>query len=326
MSQQPLISIVIPVYNEEKNIPRTYKRICALAESIKHLYNFEFIFTDNRSEDRSFNILEALNKDDSRVKVLRFSRNFGYQRSILSGYLATSGAAIIQLDCDLEDPPELIPKFIEEWKAGNDVVYGIRRSRVESTLLSFFRNRFYSLINYLSEDHLPKGAGDFRLIDRKVCDQLKYLKDASPYLRGSISAMGFKQKGIEYDRDARIAGTSKFSMWSNFSLAFDGIFNHSIVPLRIASISGFSLMIITIGLAIGYLILRLTKGTEISPGFTTIVLIQLFTTGMTAAFLGIIGEYIARMYKQVKRGPISIIDQAVGLAPGELKDLERMLE
>jgi len=320
-----LVSIIVPVFNEQDNIPAVYEQLVALADSLKDSYDFELLFTDNRSTDASFALLKGLATKDERIVVIRFSRNFGYQRSILCGYIASRGDAIVQLDCDLEDPPDLIKDFLKFWKEGYQVVYGVRGVRKESRVKTALRNAFYALIDYLAEEDLPRGAGDFRLIDRVVANQLVSLHDESPYLRGSIAAMGFEQKSIAYSRNERMSGKSKFSMSNNISLALDGILNHSVIPLRLASIAGFGMVILSVILAVGYIYLRLTKGTELPAGFTTIVLLQLFATGLICGLMGILGEYLGRIYKQVKAGPTTIIDKTVGLTSAQRDELEQKL-
>ena len=201
-----LISIIIPVYNEEKNIEPVYDTLKKLLNPLKKKYDYELIFSDNRSTDKTFSILRKIAKNDLKVKVLRLSKNYGYQKSILNGYNHAKGDVAIQYDSDLQDPPELIIKFLEFWNEGNDIVYGIRRTRKENFILNLTRKLFYRLIDLLSEDHLPKDAGDFRLLDRKILDILKNVSDVQPYLRGTIASMGFKQVGIPYDRDKRRRG------------------------------------------------------------------------------------------------------------------------
>ena len=186
-----LISVIVPVLNEEDNIQRAYDRVCEVFDGLSKDYDFELIFTDNHSSDRTFELIQAISKDDPRVRAVRFARNVGYQRSIMSGYLLTDGDAVIQLDCDLQDPPEMIPEMLKLWKDGNDVVYGVRTSRKEGPIITAIRKVFYRLVNALSEDNLPKDAGDFRLIDRRIVSVLGSLRSKSPYIRGQIAAAGF---------------------------------------------------------------------------------------------------------------------------------------
>lgn len=315
-----LISIVIPVYNEEDNVERAYRAVLAVFEPMAGRYEFEILFTDNHSIDRTFEILRRLAAADPRVRALRFSRDFGYQKSILAGYLNARGDAAIQLDCDLQDPPDLIAEFLRLWKEGNQVVYGIRRSRQESRSVELGRKLFYRLINALSEDDLPIDAGDFRLVDRRVLDEIKRVDDATPYLRGMIAAMGFQQVGVPYDRVAREFGDSKFGLGKMTRLAIDGILNHSLVPLRLASLIGVTLAGLTIFGIIGFAVGRLALGQAWPAGFATTTVLILFSITLNALFLGIIGEYLGRIYAQVKRGPLVIVEEALNVSAHELDD------
>ncbi len=325
MMEKKLISLVIPVYNEQEVLPQTFARVKALADSLAQRYDFEFVFTDNHSTDNTFALLTAFSSQDRRVRALRFSKNFGYQRSILTGYLAASGDAVVQLDADLEDPPELIAKFLDEWEGGFDVVYGVRLSRHESAFKTLLRKVFYRLIDKLSEDRLPHDAGDFRLVDRKVVAALKNLNDATPYLRGIIAGLGFNQKGIEYHRDKRQAGKSKFDLASNLGLATAGILNHSTLPLRMASYLGLMLMFASALVSLGYFVLWLFNRDTLPSGFTTIVILLLFGIGLNSMFLGIIGEYVGSIHKQVKAGPTTVIEKSAGLGEEALAELARNL-
>lgn len=245
---------------------------------------------------------------DPRVRVFKFSKNFGYQKSILAGYLKANGDALIQLDCNLQDPPQMIIDFIRIWESGFNVVYGIRRTRKENVFINVVRILFYKLINYLSEDPLPPNAGDFRLIDKKVVNFLRIIDDPQPYLRGTIASVGFKQIGIPYDRNERLRGSTKFSIRDLFGLAFDGILNHSIIPLRIATFTGIIVSFLSLIFSIFYIIGKLFYGYDWPAGFTTLTVVMLGGIGLNALFLGIIGEYIGRIYKQLKKQPLVVID------------------
>jgi dolichol-phosphate mannosyltransferase len=305
------ISFVIPVFNEEENVIPCYEKLVSKSNILKDKFSFEFIFTDNHSDDKTFELLKDLNAHDNRVKVYRFSKNFGYQKSILTGYFKSKGDACIQIDCDLQDPIDMIFDFINLWQAGNKVVYGIRQNRQEHVLLNFSRKFFYRLINTLSEIDLPHDAGDFRLIDREIIDALRMIDDATPYIRGTISSIGFKQVGIVYNRQARTRGKSKFSFFDLVAFAADGIVNHSIVPLRIATFFGIIISLITVLLMPVYLIIKFFYNFDLPPGFTTLVLFSLFGISLNALLLGIIGEYLGRIYKQVKKGPLTLIESAL---------------
>lgn len=308
-SRKPLISLVVPVYNEAETLPLFYPAVRSVIDPLTDRYDFEFVFTDNHSTDRTPDLVAELARQDGRVRGYRFSRNFGYQRSILTAYLRAEGDAAIQLDCDLQDPPELIPVFLEQWQAGSDVVYGIRRSRLEARRWSYARKVFYWLVDVLSEDPIPRDAGDFRLISRRVIEELRNIADTKPYLRGTIATLGFQQTGIPYDRRARVVGDSKFSFRDNIMLALDGVVNQSVVPLRMATYVGMFVAGMTVLAIFGYLVAHYTTGFRAPAGFTTTTILILASLGINAMLLGIIGEYLGRMYLQMKNRSLSIVER-----------------
>jgi len=312
-SSKPLISIVVPVYNEESNIDLFYTTVNKELEALSDRFRFEFIFTDNHSTDNTFAKLQAIASQDSRLRVIRFSRNFGYQRSILTGYLSAAGDAAIQLDCDLQDPPNLIEVFLEKWQEGYKVVYGVRTQRKEGAVINATRKIFYRLIDLLSDTKLPYDAGDFRLIDRCIIDVLMKLNDNQPYLRGTITRIGFKQIGISYSRDERKHGESKFSFNEMLRLAIDGITSQSVIPLRFATYTGIGIFLLMFFGTIFAIIAKYTSGSEWPAGFATIIVLILFSIGLNALFLGVIGEYLGRIYKQVKPEPITIVEKKLGI-------------
>lgn len=315
-----LISIVVPVFNEEENVLALYEAVKKELEKISSEFDYEFIFTDNRSTDSTFAALRDLARSDLRVRAARFSRNFGYQKSIYTGFCLAQGNLAIEIDCDLQDPPELIHAFIAKWKQGYEVVYGIRTKRKENPFVSLVRQSFYKFINLLSEDGLPLDAGDFRLVDRKVLNQLKLIHDANPYLRGAIASLGFDQVGVPYERNERKKGRTKFNLKSMTSLALDGILNHSVVPLRVATFTG---TMVSLGLILyfsGLSFLSVFFHLEWPRGFATMSVLILISISLNAIFLGIIGEYLGRIYRQIKKYPITVIDQTVNLDPDFEKD------
>ena len=293
------VSVLVPVYNEEDNVTRAYDRVVQVFEGLPD-YELEFIFADNHSTDRTFAILSSLTKSDGRVLILRWSRNVGYQRSLLRAYQAATGDCAVQLDADLQDPPELIPRMLAAWKQGHAVVYGVRASLPDGFVVAAMRRLFYTTIDLLSDDGLPRNAGEFRLVDRRILRQLRQVDDSTPYLRGLISSMGFSQVGIEYHRDARVAGESKFPFRSMLALAVDGIVNHSLVPLRIATLTSFVIGFLTFLLAVGYLLGKLFFGQDWPAGFATTTMLLLMSITLNAMFLGIVGEYIGRIFQQTK--------------------------
>ena len=310
---RPLISIVVPVFNEESNVEPFYAAVCRELEGLGAKYDFEFVFTDNHSTDGTFGLLRELARRDARVRAYRFSRNFGYQRSIMTGYSRAAGDAAIQLDVDLQDPPELIAAFVAEWERGAEVVYGIRIKRQESWIINLQRVLFYRLIYRLSEEKIPVDAGDFRLISRRVIELLKSFEDAQPYLRGTIATLGFKQVGIPYSRNARLRGESKFPFSKLVSLAVDGILNHSVVPLRLSTYFGLIVSTLTLVFAVGYTGAKLIFSSQWPAGFATLAILSLVSISVNAMLLGIIGEYLGRMYRQMKKQPLTIIEEMAGV-------------
>ena len=317
-NKKPLISISIPVLNEEGNITALYDRLCMLAERMKDRCDLEFVFSDNHSSDGTWVLLSALAEKDRRVRAIRFSKNFGFQRSILANYLHTRGDAVMQIDADLQDPPEMLEAFFEKWQLGYQVVYGIRKKRPETTLLHTFRKLGYWVIDKISEHPIPRDVGDFRLIDRKVIQSLAQLKTANPYLRGMIAGLGFNQIGISYDRDARRAGESKFNVSRLVQLGLTAVFNHSTVPLRAASFLGASILAVSVLGTIYYLILKLLHP-DLPEGLASIHILVLFGIGLNALLLGIIGEYLLRIYLVLRAEPVAIVERSLNIEPTELK-------
>lgn len=310
MNRRPLVSVLVPAFNEEANVERCYREISRVFEGLPG-YDHEIIFTDNHSTDRTFALLSEIARTDPRVRVIRFARNYGYQRSLLVGYQNARGDCSVQIDCDLQDPPSLIPAMLERWREGHQVVYGVRRSLADGPVTAAMRRVYYYMVNALSDDDLPRDAGEFRLVDGRLLAELRTVTDASPYLRGLISAMGFSQVGIPYDRAARIAGESKFPLRKMVALGLDGVLNHSLVPLRLASAIGMLVGICTLLLLIGYLAGRLVFGQDWPAGFATTTLLLLLGITLNALFLGIIGEYLGRMFLQIKVRPRPIVEAVI---------------
>lgn len=301
------ISIIIPFYNEKENIPLIISELKKVVELEKN-YDFELLLMDNNSDDGSDVVAknELLKLQDS--KYIKLSRNFGYQANIKAGYDNCSGDAAIQLDADGEDDPKIISKFLREWEKGYDVVYGIRIKRAESAILSFVRNFFYSFLKIFSDIEIPSKAGDFRIIDRKVINYLKYFDEKNLYLRGLISFIGFKQKGIEYNRNKRFFGKSKISLMKYFDLSLTAITSFTKTPLILIFLIGFFIFIFSIFLLIIYLVLYF-NGLITEPGFTTIILFQLLFFGLIMLLVGILSIYVGFILDEVKKRPTYIIDK-----------------
>jgi glycosyltransferase involved in cell wall biosynthesis len=301
-----LITISVPVLNEEGNIDRLVDRLHVVAKQNAE-YDFEFVFTDNASTDGTFAKLAEKAVVDRRIRVLRLSRNFGFQRSILTNLLNARGAAAIQIDADLQDPPELVADFLAKWETGYKVVYGVRRQRPEYWVLRLARKAHYRMIRALSEVEVPLDAGDFRLVDRIIIEHLRTYVDQTLYLRGIIASLGYPQIGIPYDRTARAAGRSKFNFVKLIALSFDGICSQSTKPLHYITVFGFLTSIVVAIMVLMYLLIFFFSSYDLPPGFTTLALLMLTSIGINAAFVGLIGEYVGRIYNNVRGGPITVI-------------------
>ncbi len=314
----PLISISIPVLNEIGNIDRLYQRLDALSKALSHRCRMEFVISDNQSSDGTWERIGEIAAGDPRVRAIRFSKNVGFQRSIMANYLHTRGDAVMQVDADLQDPPELLDAFLDLWDSGYDVVYGVRRGRKEAAWVSLFRRCGYWFINRMAEYPIPPNVGDFRLIDRKVINALAKLRSANPYLRGMIAGLGFKQTGIVYDREARVAGESKFGFSRLMRLGFIALINHSTVPLRIAFALGLSMICLSL-LGVVYYIFLWLLVPDLPRGLASIHILVLFGIGFQSLLFGILGEYILQIYTILRGEPIAIVANSVNIDEAELK-------
>lgn len=317
-NKKPLISISIPVMNEAENLDALYARLCGVGDRMADRCDLEFVFTDNHSDDATWDKLSELARVDPRIRAIRFSKNFGFQRSILANYLHTRGDAVMQIDADLQDPPEMLEAFFDKWKAGFHVVYGVRQSRPEGVLIHAFRRIGYWVIDALSEHPIPRDVGDFRLIDRRVINALAKIKTPHPYLRGMIAGLGFTQTGIAYDRAGRVAGESKFNVSRLIRLGLTAVFNHSTVPLRLASLAGGFMLGVSVLGALYYLLLRLMHP-GLPQGMASIHILVLFGIGLQSLLMGIIGEYLLRIYLTLRAEPVAIIQQSLNFNQDELK-------
>jgi len=316
--RKKLISIVTPVFNEEENVQFYFDGINAAIKNLEDKYNFEFIITDNNSSDSTLKLFSDICKKDNRLKIFKLSKNYGYQKSLWTGICQSSGDAAIPIDCDLQDPPELISQFIKHWENNNKIVYGIRTSRKEKFLstrqivdLPMLRNFFYFIINRISDDKIPKNVGDFMLIDKVIINHIKNISDHNIYLRGIIFSLGYKKESIHYDRKIRQKGKTKFYFSKSLKLAVDGIVGLSALPLRIASITGIIISTITMLLSIFFILSKFIFNITYPAGLTTIIVLILLGISLNALFLGIIGEYISRIYDQQKNRPVTIIEKRI---------------
>ncbi|WP_435790118.1 glycosyltransferase family 2 protein [Clostridium sp.] len=303
-------SIIVPIYNEELVINEAYKRLKKVMNLTEETY--EIIFVNDGSRDRSFDMVKDICNKDKNIRLIRFSRNFGHQLAITAGMNKANGKAVIVIDADLQDPPEIMLKMIEKWKEGYEVVYGKRLSREGETFFKKITSKaFYRTLRVMTDVDIPVDTGDFRLIDRKVCEALKRVPERNRYVRGIISWLGFKQTGVEFEREERIAGETKYPLNKMVKFALDAIISFSYKPLKLASITGFSISIFSFL----YLMIVVFKKIFINDainGWTSIVALSLFFNGLVLIILGIIGEYIGRIYDEVKGRPLYIIDEKVG--------------
>lgn len=306
-----LISIVVPCFNEEDNIKEMYKRLKQTTLGLDS-FSFELIFINDGSIDNSEKIILALNKQDKLVKLISFSRNFGHQIAISAGIENAKGEAVIIIDSDLQDPPEILPNLIEKWLKGFDVVYAIRKKRKgESYFKLWTANLFYKLINKISPVKIPLNVGDFRLIDKKVAKSLASIKERNRFVRGLTSWIGFRQTGIYYTRNERFHGKTKYPLFGMLKFAIDGIASFSTFPLRLASIFGFLFVILSL-IFIVYALISKYYLRNVLPGWTSIIIIFSFFSGVQFIILGIYGEYIGRIYEEVKARPLYIIKKKIG--------------
>lgn len=304
-------SIILPVYNEEENVEMVYERVSAVLKKITS--EFELIYINDGSYDRTLAVLKDLHKRDSRVKVISFSRNFGHQTGVSVGLLKSSGKIVAVLDGDLQDPPEVLPTFFDKLDEGYDVVYAVRTKRKEFFLKRLAYDSFYRLLQSISQIKIPLDSGDFCVMNRRVVDAMNSLPERNRYVRGLRSWVGFKQIGITYDRPSREAGETKYTLAKLFKLAFDGIFSFSYVPLQMMSVGGF----IALNLSALYTVWVIyqkyfTDNYNQVPGFATNVILITFFGGLQLFSLGIMGEYMRRMYDETKQRPQAIIESLIG--------------
>jgi dolichol-phosphate mannosyltransferase len=308
-----LVSVVVPCYNEEPVIHETHKRLVAVLEQLEP-DEFEIIYVNDGSRDRTLPLLEELQSADARVRVLSFSRNFGHQIAVTAGLDNAKGDAVVLIDADLQDPPAVILEMVERWRDGYHVVYGMRTDRPGETRFKLWTAKvFYRLLNRLSDVEIPLDVGDFRLMDRQVVDVMRSMPERDRYLRGMVSWVGFRQIAVMYRREPRFAGESKYPLFKMLKFATDGIISFSIVPLHLATWAGVAAIGFAFGGILYALILRLYfSETHWVRGWTSIFVAILFLGGVQLIFLGFIGEYIGRIYGEVKRRPLYILQERLG--------------
>ncbi len=308
---EPLISLVIPVYNEEHNLDPLLDRLLPILENVK----YELVFIDDGSTDNTFTKLKELSKENRHIKAVRLMRNFGHQMALSCGYSLAKGSAVISLDADLQDPPEAIPEMIEKWNKGADIVYARRKVRTSD---SFFKRNtaqlFYRFINFLSDTPIPSDVGDFRLLDRKVVDFLNELPEQSRFLRGLVAWGGFTSDYVFFEREKRHAGHTHYTLSKMLNFATEGITSFSLKPLRISIYfgffaSGFSILVIVIK-SIQHFILN--QGDWL-PGWASLFFSIVFLGGVQLITIGIIGEYVGKIYQQVQKRPRFLVREKLNV-------------
>jgi glycosyltransferase involved in cell wall biosynthesis len=305
------LTVVIPAYNEEANIERAYDRVSKVLAEVG--LDWELIFSVDPSRDRTEDLILELRERDPRVKMLRFSRRFGQPMATLAGMEAATGDAVVVMDCDLQDPPEVIPDLVAGWRQGYDVVYAQRRTRAGETLPKRIVAALgYRLIARIAEVEIPPNTGDFRLMSRRVVDNVVALKESHGFLRGLVGLVGFRQTSVPYERDPRVAGKSKYNRFlGSLLIGLNGIVVFSRYPLQVSSLLGILLSGFAFLLAIVYLALKL-GGVDFPVGNPTIVIVVSFFSGLQLLSLGVMGEYVGRIYEETRERPKYIVESRYG--------------
>lgn len=310
---KPTISLIAPVYNEEPVLHELYRRVKEVMDKTGE--SWELVLVNDGSRDRSGEIIAELHALDARVKGFSFSRNFGFQVAVTAGLDHASGEAVVLTDADLQDPPEVIPQMIAKWREGYDVVYGVRASREGETWFKrFTAAAFYRLIDRITGIDIPLDTGDFRLMDRRVVDAIRLMPERNRFLRGMVPWVGFRQTGVRYDRKARFAGESKFSsVRKMLPFALNAITGFSYFPLQLATYLGFAIAGLSVLAILTVILLRLFSPVEPLLGQATTLVVVLFLGGVQLISLGIIGEYLGRIYDEVKQRPLYLVKEKWGL-------------
>ena len=307
------VSVVIPMYYEEEVAEECYNRVSNCLKALKN-YDYEIIVVNDGSKDNTLDILQNLAKNDIKLKVVSFSRNFGHQAAVTAGLKYTTGDVVVIIDADLQDPPELIIDMLKLWEAGSEVIYAKRKVRKgESKFKLFTAKTFYKILNGLSDIEIPKDTGDFRMADRKVIDVINSLPEHNKFLRGLFSWVGFKQVPIEYERKERYAGKTKYPLRKMLKLAADGIISFSTKPLRIIGGIGIFSIIISFIVLVYSILSYIFDWNELMPGWTSIMVSITFFAGVQLLAIWMMSEYISRIYDESKRRPQYVIDKKINI-------------
>ena len=308
------VSVVIPMYYEQEVAEVCYKRVKKVLDELKEKYEHEIIFINDGSKDKTLDILQDIAKVDKNVKIISFSRNFGHQAAVTAGLKYVTGDAIIIIDADLQDPPELIPDMIEKWEQGYEVIYGKRKKRNgESAFKLLTAKAFYTALNKLSDVDIPGDTGDFRLVDKKVVDVINSLPEHNKFLRGLFSWVGFEQYEYEYERKERYAGKTKYPLKKMLKLASDGIIGFSTKPKKVIGGFGITFVIVSIVILLYFILSKIFGWTNMVKGWTSIMFATTFVGGIVLLSLWIIGEYLVRIYDEAKQRPQYIIKKKINI-------------
>jgi len=321
-TNKKLVSVVVPVYNESEVIGEFYRRATATFAALNGI-DYEILFVDDGSRDDSYRQLLGFASTDPHVRILKFSRNFGHQIAITAGIDHAVGDCVVVIDADLQDPPEVVQLMLDKWREGFDVVYGVRVDRDgEKAMKLLTASVFYRLLGKVAKIEIPADVGDFRLMSRRAADQLKELREKDRFVRGLVSWIGFRQTGVQYQRDKRYAGETKYPYRKMIKFAWDGIASFSTTPLKLATWLGYGSSILAFLYLLSVFIQKLLGITV--QGWATIMVAIMFLGGVQLICLGILGEYLGRIFNEVKPRPMYIVEEKVGRP--EVRDLERMLE
>lgn len=306
----PTLSIVVPMFNEEEVLPKLFDHLGAVLRKLDETY--EIICVNDGSTDATAGLLSKAHALDNRVKVLNFSRNFGKEIALTAGLDVASGRAVVPIDADLQDPPELIVSLLEKWREGYDVVYAVRRQRNADTAMKrWSAAKFYQVINRLSGVPIPANTGDFRLMDQQVVRAIVQMREHNRFMKGMFAWVGFRHVGVPYDRPERAAGQTKFNYWRLWNFALDGITGFSTVPLRIAGYIGMLTALAAIFYGIFLIIRTFIHGVDV-PGYASLMVAVLLIGGLQLVVLGVIGEYLGRLYEEALKRPLYIVESSLG--------------
>jgi glycosyltransferase involved in cell wall biosynthesis len=309
----PLLSVVVPVKNEEDGILPFVERVGAILDSIAHDEGWEILFVDDGSTDATLGSIVAANQRDARVRALSLSRNFGKEAALSAGLDHARGNAVIPMDVDMQDPPEVLPEMVAKWRDGYEMVFGVRRCRdSDGWAKRVTAGLYYRAHNAVSKDKIPENAGDFRLMDKKVVDVIRALPERNRFMKGLFAWAGFRQAAVEYDRAERETGTTKFNYWKLWTLALDGITSASTVPLRIWSYVGAVIALFALGYA-GFIAFDTMVFGNRVPGYASIMTSVLFLGGVQLISLGVLGEYVGRILTETKQRPLYVVRDTVGI-------------